>query len=141
MDIATRIKQLRADRGINQEELAAGINVSRGNVGDWERGRTRPSAEALVSLSKYFNVSVNWLLTGEYFYDPLNYENPANSLSSTDFEILAKFHQLSEREQIKVEGIIEGILLSRDRNNKKLKKESLYRSQNGDEHAAANTGA
>ncbi|MBP1995581.1 helix-turn-helix domain-containing protein [Paenibacillus eucommiae] len=50
MNIGARIKELRGKSRINQEQLAENIKVSRGNVGDWERGRAKPGADALLSL-------------------------------------------------------------------------------------------
>ena len=52
------LKQLRAEKGVSQVELARAIGVSNGNVGDWERGRSN----ALVALSRYFEISAGRLL-------------------------------------------------------------------------------
>lgn len=65
MTIGERIKELRKERKISQAELAKNINVSPGNVGDWERGKAKPGADALVSLMEYFAVSADWLLAGK----------------------------------------------------------------------------
>lgn len=62
--IGERIKELRKQKKISQAELAKNINVSAGNVGDWERGKAKPGADAIISLIQYFSVSADWLLTG-----------------------------------------------------------------------------
>lgn len=111
MDIGARIKELRNLVKISQEELADKIKVSRGNVGDWERGRAKPGAEALLLLSKFFNVSVDWILTGEMLQNTdLFSQGYGKEISPRDLELLAKFHQLTPRDQIKAEGFIEGLL-------------------------------
>lgn len=56
------LKQLRAEKGVSQVELARAIGVSNGNVGDWERGRSKPGYDALVALSRYFEISAGRLL-------------------------------------------------------------------------------
>lgn len=64
MDIGSRIKELRKKTNISQATLAKSIDVSSGNVGDWERGRAKPGADALISLMNFFGVSSDWILTG-----------------------------------------------------------------------------
>lgn len=69
--ISERIRYLRKINNISQDELASGINASRGNVGDWERGKTKPGSDALVALARFFNVSTDFILTGK-IYNPKN---------------------------------------------------------------------
>ena len=59
---ASLLKQLRAKKGVSQLELAKAIGVSNGNVGDWERGRSKPGYDALIALSRFFEVSAGRLL-------------------------------------------------------------------------------
>lgn len=56
------LKELRTQRNITQIELARAIGVSNGNVGDWERGRSKPGYDALAALSRYFEISPEYLL-------------------------------------------------------------------------------
>lgn len=56
------LKRIRIEKGISQTELAQAIGVSPGNVGDWERGRSKPGYDALRALSHYFEVSTDYLL-------------------------------------------------------------------------------
>ena len=56
------LKELRAQKKVSQIELARAICVSNGNVGDWERGRSKPGYDALVALSRYFEISAGRLL-------------------------------------------------------------------------------
>ncbi len=65
MEIGERIKHLREESRITQAELAKEIGVSPGNVGDRERGRAKPGFDALLALSRFFQISVDWLMTGE----------------------------------------------------------------------------
>lgn len=141
--IGTRIKELRSVYNISQEELAVQINVSRGNVGDWERGRAKPGAEALAALSSFFCVSVDWILNGQEFHSPsisrLQRFLTAEGLTPEDVELLAKLKKLSEKQRWKVEGYIDAIAGEEPGQSKK-QEGKLSRSPNGDE-AAASEGA
>jgi DNA-binding XRE family transcriptional regulator len=57
-----RIRSLRKEAGINQDNLAQVIGVSRFSVSNWETGKHPPDANELVSLSEYFDVSVDYIL-------------------------------------------------------------------------------
>ncbi len=54
--------KLRSEKGVSQEELAAGVFVTRQAVSRWENGETVPNNETLKRLSAYFDVSINTLL-------------------------------------------------------------------------------
>ena len=61
------LKELRAQKKVSQIELARAIGVSNGNVGDWERGRSKPGYDALVALSRYFEISAGRLFGASDF--------------------------------------------------------------------------
>ncbi|MBQ7671330.1 MAG: helix-turn-helix domain-containing protein [Clostridia bacterium] len=72
MDFSTRLKKLRNQEGITQEQLAKAIGVERSSVGKYETG-TMPSLEILSQIASYFNVSVDYLLCRTD--DPTNYDD------------------------------------------------------------------
>ncbi len=47
---------------ISQNTLANDLGITRASVNAWEMGISAPNAQSLVLLSKYFNVSVDYLL-------------------------------------------------------------------------------
>ena len=51
------IQELRAQKGLSQEELAAKLFVTRQAVSRWETGETIPNTDTLKLLSKLFDVS------------------------------------------------------------------------------------
>ena len=59
------ISELRKEKELTQKELAEKINVSDKAVSRWETGKGYPDVTSLVSLSEYFDVSVNELLAGK----------------------------------------------------------------------------
>ena len=62
METKDVILQLRTQKGLSQEELAAKTFVTRQAVSRWENGETVPNTDTLKLLSKLFDVSINTLL-------------------------------------------------------------------------------
>lgn len=60
--LAERIKQLRAEAKMTQEDLARELRVSKGAVGNWETGIRRPDPETLDEIADLFNVDMDYLL-------------------------------------------------------------------------------
>ena len=61
-EIGERIKELRKRKHWTQDELAHLLEVAPSSVGSYERGSRQPSIENLIRMSKYFNVSLDFLL-------------------------------------------------------------------------------
>lgn len=53
-----RLEELRLQRGIKQEELAAALKVSRQTISSLENGRYNPSIQLAFRLARYFGLSV-----------------------------------------------------------------------------------
>ena len=53
-----RLEELRRQRGIKQEELAAELKVSRQTIGSLENGRYNPSIQLAFKISRYFGMSI-----------------------------------------------------------------------------------
>ena len=56
------LRTLRAEKGFSQGQLAKAINVSPGNVSDWETDKSKPGYNALAALARIFEVSADYLL-------------------------------------------------------------------------------
>lgn len=52
------LEQIRKSRGINQEELAKALEVSRQTIGSLENGRYNPSIVLAFKIARYFNMSI-----------------------------------------------------------------------------------
>ena len=52
------LEQLRKERGIRQEELAAALEVSRQTIGSLENGRYNPSILLAFKISRYFGLPI-----------------------------------------------------------------------------------
>lgn len=61
-NIGERIKTLRKRKHWTQDELAHHLEVAPSSVGSYERGSRQPTIENLIRMSRYFNVSLDYLL-------------------------------------------------------------------------------
>lgn len=53
-----RLEEIRKERGIKQEELAAALEVSRQTIGSLENGRYNPSITLAFKLARFFDMSI-----------------------------------------------------------------------------------
>ncbi len=53
-----RLEELRKQRGIRQEELAAALEVSRQTIGSLENGRYNPSITLAFKIARYFGLGI-----------------------------------------------------------------------------------
>ncbi len=60
--LGIKLRALRLERGITQRELAEALNVVTASISSYETGGNYPSADVLIKLCKYFNVSSDYLL-------------------------------------------------------------------------------
>lgn len=52
------LEELRKQRGIKQEDLAAALEVSRQTIGSLENGRYNPSIILAFKIARYFDMSI-----------------------------------------------------------------------------------
>ena len=57
-----RLKELRIEKGVGQIELAKAIDVSKGIISLWENDLREPKLSNLISLAKFFDVSIDFLV-------------------------------------------------------------------------------
>ncbi len=65
MEFNHKLQELRKQKGLTQEELAAFLYVSRTAISKWESGRGYPGIDSLKEISKFFSVTVDALLSSE----------------------------------------------------------------------------
>ena len=71
--IYKRLKDLREDRDLTQQQVADKLGVSRSVYSDYENGHTSCPAVILVELSHLYNTSLDYLLNQTD--NPTPYEN------------------------------------------------------------------
>lgn len=70
MCYSERIRALREEAKKTQTEIATILNIGQKTYSDYELGKTRIPVDSLVSLAKFYNVSL------DYICGVSNYRNP-----------------------------------------------------------------
>ncbi len=61
------LQKIRKEKKCSQLKLAMDLSISREALSHYENGKRSPDIDMLVKLSRYFNVSVDYLIFGEDF--------------------------------------------------------------------------
>lgn len=69
MTVGQKIKQLRKDKNLNREKLAAMIGVCVSTVQYWEQEKGEPSIFNCIAIADFFNVSLDELCCREWEYE------------------------------------------------------------------------
>lgn len=78
-DISERIKNLRKEKGLNQEEFGKILGISRRSISAIENGETDLSTQQVKIVSEFFNITTDYLLNGT---------KVKNEISETEQEII-----------------------------------------------------
>ncbi len=85
------IAQLRKEQNYTQEQLGEKLGVTNKTISRWETGTYLPPAEALLSISQTFGVSVNEILSGQRLaeedYKQAAEENLTQAIKSSSFTL------------------------------------------------------
>ncbi len=61
------LREIRKKKGYSQLKVAMDLSISREALSYYENGKRSPDIQMLIRLSKYFNVSIDYLITGKEF--------------------------------------------------------------------------
>ena len=64
MNAGSRIKNLRKNKSLSQTELAQLMGLTSSAMSAIETGKNKPTADILIKLSDFFNISTDYLLKG-----------------------------------------------------------------------------
>lgn len=64
-NLSERLRQLRKNAGLSQEQLAEKLDISRQAVSKWEAGSSSPDIHNIVQLGKLYNISTDSILLEE----------------------------------------------------------------------------
>ena len=65
MEFNEKLLELRKQKGLTQEELANALYVSRTAISKWESGRGYPSIDSLKTISDFFGITLDELLSAD----------------------------------------------------------------------------
>jgi len=61
------LKEIRKKKRLSQLKVAMDLNISREALSYYENGKRNPDINMLIAMSNYFNVSIDFLITGKEF--------------------------------------------------------------------------
>jgi HTH-type transcriptional regulator, competence development regulator len=98
--LGDRLRRLRLEKKLTQEELGKKINVTKVSISGYENGNRTPDTETLQKLADFFNVTTDYLLGRT--------DNP-NPPEDDDKELgtLAKINQLIKEHGIEQMGFFD----------------------------------
>ena len=99
MCVIDNLVNIMASKGISAYQLEKDVGINQTTFYNWKKGK-QPPADKLQKIITYLEVSPNEVFGYESF----------DTLTDNDKELLQLFHQLPEREQVKLIGKVEDII-------------------------------
>lgn len=88
-----RLKELRENKRLSQQQLAKALGVAQGTVGNWESGIREPNFDTAKRIAAFFGVTVSYLL-GDSEKQTLDEE-----LKGIDFALLDGTKRLTKKKK------------------------------------------
>lgn len=63
--LSEKLKQLRAKKGLTQEQVAKKLGVTRSAIARWESGKGIPDISNLIVISDFYHISLDELIKGD----------------------------------------------------------------------------
>lgn len=113
-----RIKILREELNMTQQELADKLDGAKSTVAMYEKGDRKPSMEVLLKLSEIFNCSIDYLLGKSDIRNPEKAQEDPLGLAKIGFS-MDNYTPLTEKQKEQIRDLLEIIL----KDNKKTKED------------------
>ncbi|EOD00257.1 helix-turn-helix domain-containing protein [Caldisalinibacter kiritimatiensis] len=121
MNFGARLKKLRKERNLRQEDLAKTFKISRQTISNYESSSRFPNDEEFLrKLASYFNVSLDYLLgasnirLGYGNYNTKELKETKSNYSYKNQAIKKLFTEIDELSASTIEKIAEAIKLFKD---------------------------
>jgi transcriptional regulator with XRE-family HTH domain len=85
-----RIKKVRQDQDLKQDDFCAQIGLSRFSLGRIERGEQAIDSQSLFHLKTKFGISADWILFGTELKSGKEYDDLKKDLEKTEELLAAK---------------------------------------------------
>lgn len=102
MSLGQRIKHLREELDLTQEELGKILNVSKPTISRYEADTNEPNTETLKTIAKYFNVSTDYLLENTNIKNTYSSADKITKSLNDDPELTEFWDTLKDREDLKL---------------------------------------
>jgi transcriptional regulator with XRE-family HTH domain len=107
-EFSQRIRELRRQRNLSQAELGKIVGLHVTHIGRYERGTSRPSADALKRLAETLGVTTDYLIEGK--------SNEVAKAKLEDKDLLDMFREVevfTEEEKFVVKKILDALITKR----------------------------
>jgi transcriptional regulator with XRE-family HTH domain len=113
--IGKRIRYARKTKKLSLSDVKEKTGISTGNLSELENDKFAPSASSLIAFKQLFNVSIDWLLTGESPMAPNSNEVIKESqkpleLSDEEKNLITAYRTLDKEAKRNVQGYINVVL-------------------------------
>ena len=105
-DLADRLSQIMAQRGLKASEVADGAGITRPVMSRYLANRSGISAENLIKLSQYLNVSPDWLLNGSDAPDSIKMSKDVSVDKNTIIEVQKELIERLKKDVGRLEAVL-----------------------------------
>ncbi|MCC5911785.1 MAG: helix-turn-helix transcriptional regulator [Clostridiaceae bacterium] len=103
--LGKRLKYLRIEMDLSQQNLSDELCIPRSTISSWESDSRIPELSAIIELSDYFNVSIDYLVgkssMKSYVASKSSNESPYKAIFD-DLELIDFIDKLAERKDLQV---------------------------------------
>jgi transcriptional regulator with XRE-family HTH domain len=104
-------------RGINRNKMLKDLGMGTGTFTTWERRGTIPSAETVLKIAEYFNVSVDYILGKTDIKNKPAVDN-GEPISNHYVNVLKKYEALSPEQRKLVDAFTDALIAGNQGSNK-----------------------
>ena len=98
--IINRLKDLREDHDLKQEDIARILNVSRQYYSRYELGQVDLPIRHYITLARFYNVSIDYLAGLSLTYKPLEEVTTRKGLTEKQLALLRAYKQHPELQKV-----------------------------------------
>ena len=95
------IRELRKEKGCSQDMLAEVLGVTQDSISLWENDKRIPDASYIVTMSKFFDVSTDYLLglTGDYKRVAAGKDYEQEFVKQEEIQLIREYRKLSDEKK------------------------------------------
>ena len=105
-DLADRLSQIMAQRSLKASEVADGAGITRPVMSRYLAKRSGISAENLIKLSQYLNVSPDWLLSGSDAPESIKMSKSVSVDKNTIIEVQRELIERLKKDVGRLEAVV-----------------------------------
>lgn len=95
--IGDRIKNIRKERRLTQDDLSEMISASRQTISHWEIGRSEPNVKDIIELAKALDISSDYLLEITGIKEKYTYDKKLHTYINDCIEMYHKYYDTEKK--------------------------------------------